>query len=96
MRGSIRMTPAASRTKVGKWAIMGFVLNQTKSDEGRYAVGERAAPAFLSQCSVLSRQTSARHRRDLIDGHVGQDVGPAGLTLAEPSVCCEDNRLLGA
>src|SRR4029077_15923951 len=53
MRGSIRMTPAASMTKVGKWAIMGLP-QPNKSDEGRYAPAKEAAPAFLGQSSVLS------------------------------------------
>jgi hypothetical protein len=46
-------------TKVGKWAIMGLP-QPNKSDEGRYAAGEKAAPAFLCQSSVRSRQRPQR------------------------------------
>jgi hypothetical protein len=76
MRGSIRMTPAASMTKVGKWAIMGLP-QPNKSNEGRYAAGEKAAPAFLCQSSVRSRQRPQRQaqRRKGEEGVFGQARG---------------------
>jgi hypothetical protein len=63
-------------TKVGKWAIMGLP-QPNKSDEGRYAAGEKAAPAFLCQSSVRSRQRPQRQaqRRKGEEGVFGQARG---------------------
>ena len=48
-----------------------------KSDEGRYAAGEKAAPAFLCQSSVRSRQRPQRQaqRRKGEEGVFGQARG---------------------
>ena len=42
MRGSMKMTPAASITKVGKWAIMGL-SQPNKSDHRAQRDGRTAA-----------------------------------------------------
>lgn len=50
MRGSMRMTPAASMMKVGKWAIMGL-SHQTKASSRREdvaAAGVETTPGARS------------------------------------------------